>query len=505
MNTHLLAAPIAWPLLAGALLLASGRLDPQTRRRLSLFASVCGLLLAVRLMDHALEAGTVVSAMGNWPTQVGIVLVLDPLAALMLCLSGVLGCVAALHVRSNADHDGARWHALLQFQLLGLNSAFLTGDLFNLFVSFEVLLISSYGLLLASTGRSSIRAGIGYVLINLVGSSVFLVALALAYGAAGTLNMAELGAAIGQMTAQQQSLMHIAGALLLLVFALKAALLPLCCWLPGGYAAASGAVAALFAVLTKVGLYALLRVGSTVYGGAADDAFALLLPIGLATLTLGAIGALAAPDLGRFAAHSVITSAGTGMVAFALGNSAAVAAGICYLLPSSLGSALLFLIADLLRRMPGGSDQLHATGAAAPPAAMKVLLFLALLAISSVPPFPGFLAKALLLTASIDDSRAAQLWTVLLGASLVLLLASMRDFAMIAWKRAPRLADIDPKFPRSVWLAPLLLIALIAGMSVFMAPLHRIADIAARTALDATAIADAQARALISPRPPVAP
>ncbi|HWS26597.1 MAG TPA: proton-conducting transporter membrane subunit [Xanthomonadales bacterium] len=500
MNSHQLAFPIALPLLAGALLLASDRLHARTRRRLSLLASACGLLLALRLLDHALEAGTVVSAMGNWPSRVGIVLVLDPLAALMLCLTGVLGCVAALHGVS-ADRDGARWHGLLQFQLMGLNSAFLTGDLFNLFVSFEVLLIASYGLLLASTGRNSIRAGVGYVLINLAGSSVFLVALALVYGCAGTLNMADLGATLGQMSPQQQATMQIAGALLMLVFAIKAALLPLCFWLPGGYAAASGAVAALFAVLTKVGLYALLRVGSTVYGSAADDAFALLLPIGLATLALGALGALAAPDLGRFAAHTVIASAGTGMVAFAIGSVASVAAGISYLLPASLASALLFLLADQLRNMRGGSDQLQAFGAAAPPAALKVLLFVALLAVSSVPPFPGFLAKALLLNAS----SASLVWPILLGASLVLLLASMRGFAMIAWKRSAPPHGIGTDVPRGAWLAPILLIALIAGMSVAMAPLYRVAEIAAQIALDPSAIANAQKEAQILPRPPVAP
>ncbi|MBK9655513.1 MAG: monovalent cation/H+ antiporter subunit D [Rhodanobacteraceae bacterium] len=500
MNSHLLALPIALPLLAGALLLGSERLHASTRRRLSLLASACGLLLALRLLDHALEAGTVVSAMGNWPTRIGIVLVLDPLAALMLCLTGVLGCVAALH-GVNADHDGARWHGLLQFQLMGLNGAFLTGDLFNLFVSFEVLLISSYGLLLASTGRSSIRAGVGYVLINLAGSSVFLVALALVYGCAGTLNMADLGAALGQMSPKQQALMQVAGALLMLVFAIKAALLPLCFWLPGGYAAASGAVAALFAVLTKVGLYALLRVGSTVYGSAADDAFALLLPVGLATLALGALGALAAPDLGRFAAHTVITSAGTGMVAFAIGSEASVAAGISYLLPSSLASALLFLLADQLRNMRGGSDRLQAFGAPAPAAALKVMLFVALLAVSSVPPFPGFLAKALLLNAS----AAIVVWPILLGASLVLLLASMRGFAMIAWKRSAPPPGVAPDGLRGGWLAPVLLIAIIAGMSVAMAPLYRIAEMAAQSALDPSAIANAQQRATILPRPPVAP
>ncbi len=498
MNSHLLALPIALPLLAGALLLASDRLHATTRRRLSLLASACGLLLALRLLDHALEVGTVVSAMGNWPTRVGIVLVLDPLAALMLCLTGVLGCVAALHGVS-ANQDGARWHGLLQFQLMGLNSAFLTGDLFNLFVSFEILLISSYGLLLASTGQSSIRAGVGYVLINLAGSSVFLVALALVYGCAGTLNMADLGSALGQMSPQQQALMQIAGALLMLVFAIKAALLPLCFWLPGGYAAASGAVAALFAVLTKVGLYALLRVGSTVYGSAADGAFALLLPVGLATLALGSLGALAAPDLGRFAAHTVIASAGTGMVAFAIGSIASVAAGISYLLPSSLASALLFLLAEQLRR--GGSDQLRAFDSPAPAAALKVMLFVALLAASSVPPFPGFLAKALLLNAS----SASLVWPVLLGANLVLLLASMRGFAMIAWKRsaAPLAAESDGH--RGGWLAPLLLIGIIAGMSVAMAPLHRVAEVAGQIAIDPRAIATAQQRATILPRPPVAP
>ena len=177
-----------------------------------------------------------------------------------------------------------------------------------------------------------------------------------------------------------------------------------------------------------------------------------------------------------------------------------MAAGISYLLPSSLASALLFLLADQLRNMRGGSDQLQAFGAPAPAAALKVMLFVALLAVSSVPPFPGFLAKALLLNAS----SVSLVWPILLGASLVLLLASMRGFAMIAWKRTALPPGSGPDGPRA-WLASVLLIALIAGMSVAMAPLYRVAQVAAQIALDPSAIATAQQRATILPRPPVAP
>lgn len=501
MSAHLLALPIAWPMLAGALLLMTGRWSPRSRRALSLLACLIGLAASAGLLSATLDQGPVVSAIGNWPVALAIVLVLDPLSGLMLVLSGVLGFAAALHADTRADGDGARWHALLQFQLMGLNGAFLTGDLFNLFVWFEVLLIASYGLLLASSERGTVRAGIGYVVINLCGSALFLVALALIYGSAGTLNMVDLGTALPQLPPPARASMLVAGALLLVVFSVKAALLPLCFWLPGGYAAASGAVAVMFAVLTKVGLYALLRVGGTVYAGEAGLASALLLPVGLATLAVGTIGALAAPDLSRLAAQAVIASAGTAVVAFAVGGAPAVAAGVLYLLQSSLTAALLFLMADGLRRSHADGDRFAASEAQAPSPAQSALLLLALLAIAGVPPFPGFLAKATLLAAAQDHPQAAMVWATLLPASLLLLLACTRAFAMLVWRRTARpiAASVTPQ------LASLALVALILIASVVIAPIHRAALAAAESALNPAQAGAAQAAATIQPRPTVAP
>ena len=500
MSPHLLALPIAWPMLAGALMLMTGRLSPRNRRALSLVACLVGLALGAGLLSATGAQGTLVSAIGNWPVAVGIVLVLDPLSGLMLVLAALMGCAAALHADARADGDGTRWHALLQFQLMGLNGAFLTGDLFNLFVWFEVLLIASYGLLLASSARRTVRAGIGYVVVNLCGSAVFLVALALVYGSAGTLNMVDLGTALPQMAPAARASMLVAGALLLVVFSVKAALLPLCFWLPGGYSAASGAVAAMFAVLTKVGLYALLRVGGSVYGSEPGLAGALLLPVGVATLAVGTIGALAAPDLSRLAAQAVIASAGMAVVAIAAGGASSVAAGIAYLLQSTLTAALLFLVADGLRRAHADGDRFAAAGVSGPGPAQSALLLVALLASAGVPPFPGFLAKAALLAAIADHPQAALVWTTVLLGSLLMLLACTRAYAMLVWRR-----PVSPVAFGAPLRAPLMLIALIAIATAAMAPIHRASLAAAESALDPTRTQVAQGASVIRPRPEVLP
>src|SRR5690606_16477118 len=189
----------------------------------------------------------------------GIVLVLDRLSALMLALTALLAVPVLWFACRGDDRRGPNFHALFQFQLMGINGAFLTGDLFNLFVFFEVLLIASYALLMHGQGKARAKAGLHYVVLNLAGSSLFLFGLGLMYAATGTLNMADVGRLVSNGAVSSPLLLQVSAALLLIVFALKAAVLPLSFWLPGAYAAASAPVAALFAIMTKIGLYAIWR------------------------------------------------------------------------------------------------------------------------------------------------------------------------------------------------------------------------------------------------------
>jgi multicomponent K+:H+ antiporter subunit D len=248
------------PLMAGAICLLLEQRSPLLARALSIGTTV--LLLGVALYLAGVAAtGTVHSyLLGNWKAPFGIVLALDRLSALMLVLTAVVAVASVLYARGGAargahDEQGPHYHALFQFQLMGLNGAFLTADLFNLFVFFEVLLIASYGLLLHGGGASRLKAAIHYVGFNLTGSALFLIAVALLYGITGTLNMADLAQRVAVLGPEKATLVRSAALLLIVVFGVKAALLPLYFWLPDTYRAAAAPVAALFAIMTQVGVY----------------------------------------------------------------------------------------------------------------------------------------------------------------------------------------------------------------------------------------------------------
>jgi multicomponent K+:H+ antiporter subunit D len=252
---HLPILPIAIPALAAPFALLVMRRRRGLGIGVSLVSCLTLLAIALTLMAAASDGTIRAYAVGDWPAPFGIVLVVDRLAAMMLVLTACLALIALLHaVITRADRKGWHFHPLFQFQLMGLNGAFLTGDLFNLFVFFEVLLIASYGLMLHGQGAARLKAGVQYVVVNLVGSAVFLIALGMLYALTGTLNMADMGLKVAAIPLADQGLLRIAALLLVSVFALKAAVVPLHLWLPRTYAVATPAVAALFAIMTKVGV-----------------------------------------------------------------------------------------------------------------------------------------------------------------------------------------------------------------------------------------------------------
>src|SRR5690606_10033553 len=291
---HALILPILLPAVVGAVLVIAARYDRVLARVFAVASMVLMLAIALGLFVLASGGSVRTYALGAWPAPFGIVLVLARPAALMLLLGAVLGLGVLLYAINGWDERGKHFHPLFQFQLMGINGAFLTGDFFNLFVFFEILLIASYGLMVHGGGGLRVKAGVQYVVTNLVGSSVFLIAAGLMYSVTGTLNMADLAVKVPQVPAADQALLQTGAVLLLLVFAVKAALVPLHFWLPGTYANAPGPVAALFAILTKVGAYSIIRLYVLAFGADAGDAAWLaapwLLPAGLVTLVLGMTG-----------------------------------------------------------------------------------------------------------------------------------------------------------------------------------------------------------------------
>ena len=430
MNGHLAIAPVLLPFLAGVVLLFLRGLAMPVRRLLALLAMLLQLGVAVVLLAAVSDGTTLVYRLGDWPAPWGIVLVADRLAAWMVLITNLLVLFALIHASDGLDRRGRHFHVLFQMQLFGLSGAFLTGDLFNLFVFFEVLLIASYGLLLHGGGPDRVRAGLHYVVLNLIGSTVFLFAAGLIYASMGSLNLADLAAKASMLAPENLGLARTGGLLLLVVFALKAALAPLFLWLPAAYAGTSAPVAALFAIMTKVGAYAILRVDSLLFGESGGALAGLfqpwLLPLALATLTLGALGALAADRLTRLSAWLVVVSVGTLLTAFGLGQgrAEAIAGGLYYLPHGTFAAALLFLLAEALaRRRSQSGDHFIADSDIRQHALWGGLFFAAAVAMAGLPPLSGFLGKFLILRAAPDQPWA---WAVILISALLTVIALAR-------------------------------------------------------------------------------
>ena len=264
---HFLIAPVVLPALVAPFIIMVVRHHMDLTRIFSLASTVLLLAISLVLAAQASTGEVQVYELGNWSAPFGIVLVLDRLSAMMVLLTSVLALIINLYViGSGWDKRGANFHALFQFQLMGIIGAFLTGDAFNLFVFFEVLLIASYGLMIHSGGTRRFQAGVQYVVYNLLGSTLFLFALGTLYSVTGTLNMADLAVRVAEIPAEDTALLRVGAVMLLLVFAIKAAVIPLHFWLPASYANAPLPVAALFAIMTKVGAYAILRMYTLVFG-----------------------------------------------------------------------------------------------------------------------------------------------------------------------------------------------------------------------------------------------
>ncbi|WP_439533206.1 monovalent cation/H+ antiporter subunit D [Polymorphobacter sp.] len=432
--------PVLVPFTAALLmLLANGRLAVQ--RGLALAAAGLGLVAAVQLLIAA-DAGTIaVYRLGDWPAPYGIVLVVDRLAALMVLLVSALGLPALLMAIGGSDSTGKHFHPLFQLQLAGLTGAFLTGDLFNLFVFFEILLLASYALLMhgpAAAEAGRVRAGLVYVVLNLVGSSLFLIALALLYGTLGTLNLADLGRLLPQVPPDDTPLVRTALALLAAVFLLKAAVLPMSLWLPHVYARAPAAAAALFVILTKVGIVMLLRVSVTGFGDA-PVARGLLTPwlpaLALATVVFGTLGALAARRLVVVAAQLVLVSAG--MLLFALGHGGERGtAALLYYLPQStlVGAGLFLLAAHVEARRPGLGDRFTRGASASGRAWLGPAYLVLAIGLAGLPPLSGFLGKLMLLQAVATDGWRLAWWTALLASGLAVTLAFARAAGPLFWQ-----------------------------------------------------------------------
>ncbi len=442
MMNHLIIAPVILPLFAGILLLFLSKKNTGYQRILSITSTAVQVILAAALLHTVSNGEILVYALGNWSPPFGIVLVADRLAAWMLVITALLALCALLYAIRGTDTVGPHFHVLFQLQLFGLNGAFLTGDLFNLFVFFEILLLASYSLLLHGGGRLRTKAGLHFVVINLVGSTLFLFAVGTLYGVLGTLNMADLAVKVATVSPENTFLIRIAGLLLFAVFALKAALLPLYLWLPAAYAHTTAPVAALFAIMTKVGAYSILRVYTLIFGEQAGPVAnlidGLLLPLALVTLVAGILGVVASTHLRQQVAYLVIASIGSLLIAFGLNTSEGIAAGIYYLPHSTFAVAAFFLLADTIAmRRDDMSDRLDPGPAIKQARLLGAFFFVVAVLIAGLPPLSGFIGKFLILQAALTHPTLPWIMSVILITSLLGLIALARSGSLLFYRAQP--------------------------------------------------------------------
>lgn len=434
---HLPVLPVLVPFLGGALILLTRESSRYLRLFISGTAVVLQVVIAVLLIRATQGIGTTdiwpddigVYLLGNWSAPFGIVVVADRLSALMLGLTAVLGLCAWIFATARWDRAGSHFHSMFLFLMMGLNGAFLAGDLFNLFVFFEILLTASYGLMLHGSGKNRISAGLHYIAVNLIASFFLLIAIAIIYGLTGTLNLADLAQKAQSLTDSDRMLFDSAAAILGIAFLIKAAAWPLNFWLPRAYSRSSAPVAAIFAIMTKVGIYALLRIGALLLPAGAPAAFggAWMFPAGIATLAFGTIGMLASTMPKKITAFALITSSGTLFAALGMPGATLTGSALYYLLSSVLAVGALFLLLELTERSQSfGADVLAVSQEAFEedepeelslseqvvgvplPATMAFLamsFFICSLLLIGLPPLSGFVAKFSLLSAALRTAE----------------------------------------------------------------------------------------------------
>jgi multicomponent K+:H+ antiporter subunit D len=489
---HLPVLPIVVPLIVGALILFLPERRGATRIVLALGSALTQFAAAVTLlylttdsMPEMWQEGLGVYNIGAWPAPFGIVLVVDRLAALMLTLTALVGMCSLIYSLANWDRVAPGFHSMFQFLLMGLNGAFLTGDLFNLFVFFEVLLASSYGLMLHGSGPSRVKSGLHYIAVNLTASFLFLIGVSMIYGMTGTLNMADLVGRVAMLDPKDRSLFEAGAAILGVAFFVKAGIWPLNFWLPSAYSAASAPVGAVFAMMTKVGIYAVVRIGTLLASADVETSF---IDVGLfyggtATVAYGVIGMLAAQHLGRLVAYSVIASSGLLLMALGLRNEDLTAPILFYLVSSVLATAAFFMLNGLTERMRLTSITEAADTAPLPdvrhvgfgvkeppdphspddevgvaiPAAMAFLglsFVCCVLLVAGLPPLSGFIAKFAMLHAIVTSAPGvAETWhswlliaavlTTGFAAIIALARIGLRLFWSVTGRTTPRLRVIE--------------------------------------------------------------
>ena len=501
---HLVILPILLPMATAVLATLIDDRFRNVKIAISLGSTALLVVIALLLVVPTIHVGPSdtelikIYGLGDWPMPFGIVLVADRLSALMVLVTSILGLATLTFSVARWYTAGPHFAAMFQILLMGLNGAFLTGDLFNLFVFFEVMLAASYGLLLHGSGSARVKAALHYIAVNLVASFLFLISAALIYGVTGTLNMADLVVRIPQIVAEDRPLLDAGLGLLGLTFLIKAGMWPMSFWLPNAYSVAVAPVAAMFAIMTKVGVYALLRLSYLLFAAEADGVLGfnhtVLFVGGLATLMFGAVSVLSAQTSMRMASYLVLVSSGTLLAAIGFGGSGVLSGALFYLVVSTFAIGALFLLIEIIERSriegadvlavtmeafgEGDEDDLepdHEEAGVVIPASTAFLgisFAICCLLLAGMPPLSGFLAKFAILGTALSasptpDASAWWLTGTLIVSGLAVLIAMARSGINIFW------ATLQPgaAVARLSEIAPIvLLLVLCISLSIVPAP-----------------------------------
>ncbi len=486
MTDLLLPAPILIPFVAA--ILAFFFRHGREGRWISVGGSAAMLIAGGFLLAVVLEDGPVAVSMGGWQAPFGIALVADTLSAVMVVITGITALAVSLYATADvtADMEHQGYHALFQVLIAGVSGAFLTGDLFNLYVWFEVMLIASFGLLVMGGRRVQMDAGIKYVTLNLISTILFLSGIGLLYGVTGTLNLADLHFAVQDAEA---GLVTVIATMFMVGFGVKAAVFPLFFWLPASYHAPSFAVSAVFAgLLTKVGVYALMRMFTLVFTQDVAFTHGVLLWVACATMVTGVLGAAAQTGFRRILSFHIVSQIGYMVLGLALMSPLALAGAVFYLVHHIVVKANLFLVAGVANRIAGGEDVDRIGGLYRGAPWLAFLFLVPAFSLAGFPPLSGFWAKFVLVKASMD----LEMWLV---AGIALAVGLMTIYSMTKiWGRAfwapapdgavPTLASIPPGERAALMLPIAGLAAITVVIGLFPEPFLQVATRAADELLD---------------------
>lgn len=474
--------PVVIPLATAAILmLAPAR--PLVQRTIALSGAIAQLISAIALFMRVEVAGIQVLQMGGWPAPFGVTLVADLLAAMLVVAVGIVGVAVSAAAFAGMDprRESSGYHALVQILLMGVAGAFLTGDLFNLYVAFEVMLVASFVLMALHRTGAQVEAAFKYVTINLLASSIFLTALGLLYGATGTLNMAHLARV--WPTVGSSSVGLVLAVLFIIAFSIKAGLFPLFFWLPASYHTPPAVVGAVFAgLLTKVGVYALIRIFTLLFQGGAPWLSTLLLGMSLATMVIGLVASMNERDVRRILSFNLVGHIGYATAGLALLSQGALAGAILYLLHHIVVITTLFLVSGVLLRLRRTTDLAGLGGLYRSQPALAALAMVPVFSLAGVPPLSGFLGKLALVQGTF---AAGAYWVggTVLVVGLLTLLSMARTWSDAFWRPAVGVGDMTTPGPALIGTIAALDVVILA-ITIGAEPMFALASRAAQQLLE---------------------